>query len=74
MILICSADLPAKAKVGNCVQYNGSNTCDIYDIALCTYWPYDPKATLRKHHEDLLYAEKATACDRKASMYFNARV
>eukprot|EP00731_Ephydatia_muelleri_P035226 Em0106g11a len=27
MVLMCSADLPAKAKVGNCVQYNGYNGC-----------------------------------------------
>ncbi|KAL5503467.1 hypothetical protein EMCRGX_G010422 [Ephydatia muelleri] len=58
-------DLPAKAKVGNCVQYNGyngCNTCDIYGTLVgCTvYWPYDPKATLRKHHEVLQYAEEAT--------------
>ena len=65
MVLMCSADLPAKAKVGNCVQYNGyngCNTCDIYGtlVGRTVYWPYDPKATLRKHHEVLQYAEEAT--------------
>ena len=65
MILMCAADLPAKAKVANCVQYNGyygCNTCNIKGTAIghTVYWPFDPSATLRTHDEVIKCATEAT--------------
>ena len=54
MVLMCTADLPAKAKVANSVQYNGyyrCNTCTIPGIYIGhnMSWQYDPSAVIRCH-------------------------
>ena len=49
ILLVCTADLPAKAKVANSTQYNGycgCNTCTIkgnYTAHVMT-WDYDPQS------------------------------
>ena len=64
MILMCTADLPAKAKVANSLQYNGyfgCNTCTIpgkyYGRSMT--WQYDPSAVLRTHDSIISNAENA---------------
>ena len=64
MILLCTADLPAKAKVANSVQYNGyfgCNTCTIQGEYLehNMSWSYDPSATIRSHLSILADAKQA---------------
>lgn len=64
MILMCTADLPAKAKVANSLQYNGyfgCNTCTIPGtyIGHNMTWQYDPSATLRTHDSIISNAEDA---------------
>lgn len=64
VLLICCADLPAKAKVANSVQYNGYNgcmTCDSYGtiIGRVVHWPHDRSSKNRTH-------ESIIACARQA--------
>ena len=61
---MCTADLPAKAKVANSVQYNGyygCNTCTIPGIYIGhnMTWQFDPSAVIRFHDSILANAEKA---------------
>lgn len=79
MILLCTADLPAKAKVANSVQYNGyygCNTCNIRGQYLghnmC--WPYDPSAIIRSHQSILAHAKEAVTtsqCNDPVSVFQN---
>lgn len=65
IILHCSADLPAAAKVGNHMQYNGYYGCGTCDssgtlVGRTMYWPFDDAAQLRTHDSILKCAEEAT--------------
>lgn len=64
MLLVCSADLPAKAKVANSVQYNGyhgCNTCTIVGsyVDHNMSWKYDPTAIVRTHDSIILHAKES---------------
>ena len=75
MILLCTADLPAKAKVANSVQYNGyfgCNTCTIQgqylECSMC--WPYDPSATTRSHLSILADAKQAIEISNSVKTFY----
>ena len=79
ILLVCTADLPAKAKVANSTQYNGycgCNTCTIkgnYTAHVMT-WDYDPQSTIRTHASIISHAKQAVqqGCSvRKSQKVFN---
>lgn len=71
-ILLCSADLPAKALVANSYQYNGHfgcNTCNSFGTAvgrkLC--WPHEDTATVRTHDTIVSCFQQAIALRKPVS-------
>ena len=67
IILICSVDLPAQAKLLNMKQYNGKFAypmCEDEGVPrprapMIRNWPFNPSSTLRTHNSVMSNAKKA---------------
>ena len=64
ILLAVTADLPAKAKVANSIQFNGysgCNTCTIKGnyVGHVMTWDYDPGSTIRTHASIISHAKEA---------------